>query len=370
MANNVVNKPKNPVLTSQNKLKLATFSFNCSGGATMSKQPESITPTWAEQVAIAKAAEAAGIEAIIPVGRWKGMGGETNFQHSNFETLSWAAGLAAITEKVAVFSTVHVPTIHPVRLAKMCATIDHISNGRFGLNVVAGWSDAEMGMFAPKQLPHDERYAVADEWMSFTRKLWTQKGEFDWDGKYYKAPAAYSEPKPIQDGGPVIMNAGHSKAGMEFASKHADISFIIAPSIEQAEKSARDIKNTAFNSTGKDIKVFGSANIICRETEAEAREYYERIVGPEGDHECAKNVIKTLNPNSDSIDWASIIPAVIAGWGTYPLIGTPKQVAELLIAFSDAGIDGLTLNWVDYVNGIKQFDEHIMPYLRKAGVRY
>ena len=128
----------NPVRSSSNRLKLGVFAVNVSGGASMTDMPNTIKVEWDESVAIARAAEQAGIEAIIPVARWKGMGGSTNFNHRNFETLTWAAGLAAATERIGVFATVHLPTIHPVRAAKEVATIDHISGGRFSLNMVAG----------------------------------------------------------------------------------------------------------------------------------------------------------------------------------------------------------------------------------------
>merc|ERR1711965_219420 len=99
------------------------------------------------------------------------MGGKVNFNHRNFETFTWAAGLAAKTEKIGVFATFHVPTVHPVRAAKEVATIDHISGGRFGLNIVAGWNEREIAMFGVPQKDHDIRYDVADDWISLCKEL-------------------------------------------------------------------------------------------------------------------------------------------------------------------------------------------------------
>ena len=109
----------NPMLTSRNRLKLGVFGVNVSSGCSMSDVPGTIAVEWAESVRIAKAAEDAGIEGIVPVARWKGMGGKVNFNHRNFDPFTWAAGLAAVTSRIALFSTFHVPTVHPVRAAKI-----------------------------------------------------------------------------------------------------------------------------------------------------------------------------------------------------------------------------------------------------------
>ena len=117
----------------------------------MTSAADTLKIDWEESVRIARAAEAAGIEALVPVARWRGFGGATNFNHRSFETMTWAAGLAAATERIGIFATVHVPTVHPVRAAKEIATIDHISRGRFALNIVAGWNEPEIRMFGVSQ---------------------------------------------------------------------------------------------------------------------------------------------------------------------------------------------------------------------------
>ncbi len=94
----------------------------------------------------------------MPVARWKGFGGKTNFNGSNFETYTWAAGLAQATENTAVFTTSHVPTVHPIMAAKQATTVDHISNGRFALNIVCGWFAPELEMFGAPH--HGARHAL------------------------------------------------------------------------------------------------------------------------------------------------------------------------------------------------------------------
>src|SRR4051794_7673614 len=134
----VEDRPAAALLHSRNPFKLAVFGFNVSGGCSMTSAEGTIEVVWQESVRIAQLAERAGFDALIPVARWKGYGGETNFNDRCFETLTWAAGLAALTSRIQIFATVHIPTVHPVRAAKEAATIDHISDGRFGLNIVAG----------------------------------------------------------------------------------------------------------------------------------------------------------------------------------------------------------------------------------------
>ena len=223
----------NPLRESPHRLGLAVFGINVSGGCSMTQAPGALAIDWPETRQVALAAEAAGFDALIPVARWKGMGGAVNFNHRSWEPFTLAAALAAITERIALFSTVHVPTVHPIRLAKEVATIDQIAGGRFCLNIVAGWNDKEIGMFGVPQKAHDERYDVADDWISLAKRLWTETGEFDYAGPYFSSPGAYSEPKPAQQPHPLVMSAGNSPRGLEFAAKHADLNFVVAPDLDR-----------------------------------------------------------------------------------------------------------------------------------------
>lgn len=119
----------NPLLNDQT-MKLGLFGFNCSGGLIMSHAPSSFEITWEHQKSIARQADQLGFEALVPVARWKGFGGSTNFNGNCFETYTWAAGISEATENIAVASTSHLPTVHPIVAAKAATTIDRISGGR------------------------------------------------------------------------------------------------------------------------------------------------------------------------------------------------------------------------------------------------
>ena len=162
---------------------------------------------------IAKLADSLGWEFLLPVGRWRHFGGTTLFNGTNLEVYTWAAAISCHTENITVFATSHVPTVHPIFAAKQSSTIDNISGGRFGINVVCGWFKPEMEMFGVKQLPHDERYNMADEWITCAKKLWTEQ-DFNYSGKFYTINQGFLSPKPFQRPHPVIINAGSSPAGM------------------------------------------------------------------------------------------------------------------------------------------------------------
>lgn len=154
-------------------LKLGLFGYNTSGGAGLTKVPERWDGSWAANIGLARMAEGAGLDFLIPVARYKGYGGATNYQGSSIDPVSWTAAILAITQKITVFTTVHTAFTHPVLAAKQFASLDAIGNGRFALNVVCGWNADEYRLFG-MELPreHDERYALGDEWLDIIVQIW------------------------------------------------------------------------------------------------------------------------------------------------------------------------------------------------------
>jgi FMNH2-dependent dimethyl sulfone monooxygenase len=214
----------NPVFNGR-KLKLGTFQTNLDYGCLMADIEGRLKISWPNTLALAKLADAMEFEALLPVARWRGFGGRLNPQGLGFETYTWAAGIAASTEEAGVIATSHCSVNHPIIAAKQSTVIDHISNGRFILNVVTGWNKPEIDMFGVEILPHDARYDMAEEWLSIVKRLWTEDEEFDHEGKYYKIVKGYLQPKPIQKPYPPVMNAGGSERGRHFAAKYCDLVF-------------------------------------------------------------------------------------------------------------------------------------------------
>jgi FMNH2-dependent dimethyl sulfone monooxygenase len=369
-----MDKAQTPVLSDSNRLKLGIFGINMRGGVTLSDVEGKVEGTWEENVRYAQWADRIGLDAVIPIARWRGYGGDSNLGDRSFETFTWATGLLAATERIQVFATVHVPLAHPALVAKMVATADHVSGGRLGLNIVAGWNPEELAMFGLTQREHDERYEVADEWAQVVKQLWTLEGEHDFDGTYFQVPGGFSEPKPVQKPYPVIMNAGTSRAGREFAARHSDLIFAGLTKLETAAEQIAEIKALARDKHDREIRVFGRGHIVCRDSEQEARAHYDLVHKERADIAGARNVVRMNMPNSQSADWESldmqrIVEGMIAGFWALPLVGTADQVAGMMLELHEAGMDGMALSWPDVDEGLQQMEEQILPRLEQAEVR-
>ena len=126
------------------------------------------------------------------------------------------------------------------------------------------------------------------------------------------------------------------------------------------------------NEHGRDMQIFGQAYIVCRETEKEAQDFVREYVYDRGDWAGVRNLLDVLVPNSQSAlgdGWEAMAANLIAGYGAIPLVGTPEQVINGMLAFADAGLDGITLSWVNYEEGLIQFQETLLPMMQQAGLR-
>ena len=158
----------------------------------------------------------------------------------SFETFTWAAGLAAATERIGLFMTVHVPLVHPLYAAKALATVDHISQGRAGLNIVCGWNPKEFGMFGTPLV--EKGYDQAAEWIDIVERLYASDEPFDHDGTYYHLKQAVSRPASLQVPRPVTMNAAFGGPGRDFAAANCDYLFTTFSEIADAGKHVADIR--------------------------------------------------------------------------------------------------------------------------------
>ena len=368
-----VDKFGQPVLNDENELKLALFGINLRGGVTLSDVEGKAEATWEENKRLAQHADRLGLDAIVPVARWRGYGSASNLGERSFETFTWASGLLAATQRIQVFATFHVPLAHPVLAAKMVATADHVSGGRFGLNIVAGWYAQELAMFGLAQKEHDERYEVADEWAQVLKQLWTVAGEHDFHGRYFDVPGAFMEPKPLQKPYPVIMNAGTSPAGRTFAAKHSDLIFAGLTNTETAPQQIAEIKALARERYGREIRVFGRGHIVCRDTQQEAEEYFDYVHRQVADFAGAANVTGISKLHSQSTDWTAderkLLEGMVAGFWGIPMVGSPDQVTQKLIDLHAAGADGIAISFVNYDEGLDQMERLLLPRLIEAGVR-
>jgi len=369
----MINATQSNALYSDNRVKLGVMAFNCSHGSTVTNVAEAWTMTWEDNLALARMADRAGMEALLPVGRWKGYGGESNFNNRTFESLTWAAAVAAVTNYSTIFSTVHAPVIHPVAAAKMAATIDHVSNGRFALNLVAGWFQDEFDMFGVNLAPHDERYDYAAEWLTLVKRLWREEDTFDFDGKYFQGQGLWSQPKPLQSPRPPIMNAGSSETGHAFSARHADMNFAMLrqKDADSDRHQIAHLKQLAADQ-GRSSQCWIHVYVVCRETEREARDYLHRYVVEQGDDAAVGNMIRIFGAQSATLS-DDLLEAFKfhfkAGFGGYPLVGTPEQIVDGMAGLSAMGVDGMLISWVDYLTECRQWIEQVLPLMEQAGLR-
>ena len=353
-----------------NKMKLGIFGQNCSNGCTITHAETTFKPTYKHNVEISQKADNLGFELLVPVGRWRGFGGTTDFNGDCMETYTWATAMATQTKNIMLFSTSHVPTMHPIVAAKQGSTIDNISEGRWGLNIVCGWFTPEMEMFGAPQMPHDERYRHASEWIQVIKRLWSEQ-HFDHHGEFFHIKDGYMLPKPVQKPYPVLINAGFSPAGKDFSAREVDFNFIAIDTLEHGKETITEVKGLARKDYKRDIGMMSYGLVVCRDTEKEARQMYDYIV-EKGDWEATRGIIRLLGIESGSFSEEHLTKYAehfIAGWGGYPMVGTPEQVTEELVKLSHIGLEGMILCWLDYNEEIKYFGERVMPLMRQAGLR-
>jgi dimethylsulfone monooxygenase len=361
---------QNVPLYNEKKLKLGLFSMNCSGGMVISNAPSSWTIDWKYHLELAKKADALGFEAYIPVARWRGVGGEMDFLGENYETFSYASAMAASTENIMTFATVHAPIIHPIVAAKGAATIDHVSDGRFGMNVVMGWLVPEFEMFGVKQRDHETRYEYGAEWMEVVDRLWSDAGHFDHEGQFLQLKDAQAQPKPIQPR-PPILNAGNSPTGGAWAAKHADFNFSSFSDLEGARNYTAEIKRVANDEHQRDIGVLTYGLVICRDTEEEAQAVHQQIIDM-ADWRAAHNWMSVLGVESGSFNEQMHGPLAeffVAGAGAARVVGTPEQCVEQLAQINEAGMDGVMLGFLNWNEELDYFGERVLPLLGEAGLR-
>ena len=361
-------------LQSPHKLKLGCFGLNVDNACAATKIDGVFQTSWSNVKTITAKADKAGFDALVPVARWRGFGGEIDFNGACYETFAWAAGLGEATKTPALFSTCHVPTIHPIVAAKQGTTIDHISGGRFALNIVTGWYEPELEMFGAPVMEHDERYVYADEWLQVLKSLWTREDEFDFEGKYFTVKRGYHKPKPIQKPFPPVMNAGGSQVGRHFAAKNCDMIFvhIKGEDIESARRDIADVRNLARQEYGRDIQVWANTYCVLGDTDKEALDFRDYYVNEMGDWDAINNLVGGIGLTSQVLPPEMLEAAkyhFIAGFGGYPLVGTKDRIASEMKKLSDVGLDGALMSWPRYDEGITRFISDVMPLLEQQGLR-
>ena len=157
------------------------------GGWTPSTLPRTTDWTFDYNAALTKRAEALGFDLAFGLAQWTpkgGHGGETHYRETSIDSFMTVSALAAVTSRILLISTIHVlyGPWHPVHLAKFGATLDHISRGRWGANIVTGHIPREAAMFGMARPDHSRRYEMADVFTTRLEELWTRSENHTVDG--------------------------------------------------------------------------------------------------------------------------------------------------------------------------------------------
>jgi FMNH2-dependent dimethyl sulfone monooxygenase len=363
-------------LAKKSKLMLGLFLPLQSGAWSPSTAPRNTSWTFDYNARCAVRAEEFGFDLVFGLAQWLGKGGyggKMKFREDSTDPLLVTAGLAAITKRILLISTVHVLYgWHPLHLAKFGATIDNMSNGRWGLNVVTGYKQSEFEMFGLTPQEHDFRYEMADEFTTLLERLWSEDEELTFDGRFWRTKGAFVSPKPV-NGRCILVNAASSGAGLKYATRHSDLIFITSPAGADPDKAiealpAHNAKiKGAAREIGRDIRTIINPHVICRETEKEARAQYDAILQNQ-DSVAADNFYKTF-AGGDQSSWKQNTRDQWVIGGNVHLVGTPSQIVDRFIQLHNAGCDGVQVNFYDFLPDLEFFGKRVVPLMEQAGLR-
>jgi len=356
-----------------NRLKIGLFGANCSSGRVVTRARERWSGSWADNLRIARFADEAGIDFLLPLGRWKGYGGDTDYQGENLETLTWASGLLAATRRITVFGTVHSPMFNPVLAAKQMVTADQIGEGRFGLNIVVGWNEDEFEMFGAELRDHQSRYDYAQEWIDAIKLIWSDAVDIDFKGKYFDLRGLRLKPKPWGGQRPMIMNAGASVTGQAFAVRNCDAFFIHASRVSIGETAASVAKVGQYAaSLDRNISFYTVGLVVCRPTMKEAQEYFQYAIVDNADWTAMDSMMARRNLDSRAVgidDYDKKRLAAAVNMAGLPIVGDPDYVTARLADYATAGLSGVAISFVNFNDEVPYFCQQVLPRLERMGLR-
>ena len=333
------------------------------------------------------------------------------------DPLMLLSAMAAVTKNLGFGLTANLTYEAPYLFARRMSTLDHLSRGRVGWNIVTGYLDsAAKAIGLSEQVEHDRRYDQADEYLEVLYKLWEGSWEDDavisdrqqriyaqpekvhkvrHKGEFYQVEGYHlCEPSPQRT--PVLFQAGTSDRGLQFAGRHAECVFISGQNKvatrEQVDKVRASAKAAGRNP--EDIKVFMGLNVIVGATEdlarAKQREYLEYASAEAGVAHFAastgidfaeykldepiqyvkSNAIQSATKNLKSNDWTrrKLLDQHALGGRYVTLVGSPEQVADELESWiAETGLDGFNLTRTVTPESYADFIDLVIPELQRRG---
>lgn len=350
-------------------MEIGIFCPIGNNGWLISKNAPQYKPTFELNKQIVQRAEHYGFDFALSMIKLRGFGGETEFWDYNLESFTLMAGLAAVTSKIKIYATSATLVMPPAIVARMASTLDSISNGRFGLNVVTGWQEAEYGQMGmwPGDDYFGKRYEYLSEYVQILRDLWAT-GQSDLKGEFFTMNDC--QVKPIPKGDMKIICAGQSDTGLEFSAKYADYNFVFGKGLNTptAYAAINDRLKVHTDKTGRNVPTYVLFMVIADETDEKAQAKWQ-----------------SYNDGADleAIDWlqsqggkdkksgkdtnirhmASSVSPVNINMGT--LVGSFENVASMLDEIAEVqGTDGVLLTFDDFVQGVEDFGSKIQPLMK------
>lgn len=338
-------------------------------GWLLSENAPQYMPSFELNKQITLKAEQYGLDFALSMIKLRGFGGKTEFWDHNLESFTLMAGLAAVTSRIKLYATAPTLCLPPAIVARMASTIDSISNGRFGINLVTGWQRPEysqMGLW-PGDAYFGRRYEYLSEYAQVLRDLW-ETGSSDLKGEFFQMEDCRLSPRP--QAAMKIICAGQSAAGMAFTATYADYNFCFgkgvntptafAPTVERLEE--------AKAKTGRDVSSYVLFMVISDETDEAARAKWEHYKAGADEAAIAWLGLQGAADTKSGADtnirqMADPTSAVNINMGT--LVGSYATVAALLDAVVTVpGTGGVLLVFDDFLKGLDDFGTKIQPLMR------
>jgi len=357
-------------------MELGVFIPIGNNGWLISTNSPQYLPSFELNRTVVEKAERFGFEFALSMIKLHGFGGPSQFWDYNLESFTLMAGLAAITSRIKLFATCAVLTVPPPFAARMAVTVDSISRGRFGVNIISGWQRREytqMGIW-PGAEHYRRRYDYCAEYVSIMRELW-ETGRSDFNGDFFQMDDCRCLPLPTAEI-PIIC-AAQSDVGTRFAAQHADYNFCTGGGVNQptavAPSVARLVKATA--DTGRDCGALILQMVIADETDDAAMAKWEHYkAGTDVEALAWRDEQAEDDPSKDPFAQPNRrrtfgIEKLPTNQGVF--VGSYAAVARMLDELATVpGVRGVMLTFDDFIIGMEQFGTRILPLMRcRAAVK-
>jgi pyrimidine oxygenase len=317
---------------------------------------------------IVQKAEKYDLDFALSMIKLRGFGGQSEFWDHALESFTLMAGLAAVTERIKLYASVAVLTIPPAIVARMAVTIDSISHGRFGVNIVSGWAKGEyeqMGLW-PGEGHFARRYDYSTEYVRIMRDLW-ETGRSDFKGEYFQMSDCRLSPLPLA---PIkVVCAGQSERGMRFGAEYGDYNFTLGAGVNTPTAFAPlNVQMlAAAQQTGRDVGTYVLFMVIADETDEAAMAKWR--------HYRAGTDMQALswmfgqagadpNATEGSTAHAISVPEGAINFNMGTVVGSYASVARMLDeAATVPGTKGIMLTFDDFLIGLEQFGQRIQPLM-------